>query len=176
MRDLIIGFSTNKDPKNVIAGSIRLIQGTEYSHVYVRTPESRYWNRSYIYQASGLKVNMMTNDVFLECNKVIKEFKISVPDDIYKEIVGFAMDQCGKSYGLMQLVGIAYVLGANCVTGGRHKNPWSKGFICSELVAVLLKMMDDDLHVSEFMKEKGLTYDTITPKDIEMLLERYFKD
>ena len=74
MRDLIIGFSTNKDPKNVIAGSIRLVQGTEYSHVYVRTPESRYWNRSYIYQASGLKVNMMTNDVlFLDLlNSLIK--------------------------------------------------------------------------------------------------------
>lgn len=174
MRELIIGFSTHKNKYAPFSLAIRAVQGTDYSHVYVRT-ESKYWNRSYIYQASGTKVNMVTLPVFLDSNVVLKEFRIQVPDETYKKVVGYAMDKCGKDYGVFQILGLVYVLAAKRVCDKNIKNPIKDGFICSELVAILLRELSDQFQIEDFLYENKLTYDTITPKDIDLLLSRYFK-
>lgn len=173
MRELIIGFSTNKSPYNLISGAIRLAQRTNYSHVYIRT-ESDWWQRSLIYQASGISVNMMTLNVFEKDNKIIKEFRIQVDDEVYKEVVRYAMDQCGIGYGWTQLFGLGFVLFVEALTGKRISNPSKGGFICSELVARLLRQLEDTLNVEDFLIQNNLTYDTISPKDIDTLLSRYF--
>lgn len=171
MRTLIIGFSTGR---TTVAAAIRLAQGTKYSHVYIRTVSEK-WGRSFIYQASGTKCNIITYQRFVKQADVIKEFEIQVSEDVYQEIVGGAMDLSGEDYGVFQLVGLGLVLAVRALTGIRIRNPFKKGFICSEMVARLLKEYDDVLGVADFMERQGLEWDTITPKDIDLLLTRYFR-
>lgn len=171
MRTLIIGFSTGRTP---VAAAIRLAQGTKYSHVYIRTI-SNSWGRSFVYQASGTKCNIITYQRFLKHADVIKEFEIQVSEDVYQEIVGGAMDLAGEDYGIFQLVGLSMVLAVRALTGIRIRNPFKKGFVCSEMVAKLLREYDEVLNVTDFMERNDLTWDTITPKDIDLILTRYFR-
>ena len=173
MRTLTIGFSTNKSKFNILSFLIRCFQRTEYSHVYVKV-HSSYWNKNIIYQSSGTAVNMMTEEVFLHKAKIIKEYEIQVEDHIYKDVVGYAIDQCGIKYGFPQLLGIIAVEAVSLV-GKNIENPWGSGYICSELVAKMLKKASEVFQMDYYLEQNKLTYNTITPKHIDRIMSRFFR-
>lgn len=173
MRTLTIGFSTNASEYNVLSAAIRCVQRTPYSHVYVKV-HSNYWDKDIIYQSSGTAVNMMTEPIFLRHSKIIKEYEIQVEDDVYKAVVGYAISQCGIKYGLLQLLGILAVEAVSLV-GKNIENPWGSGYICSELVAQMLKRMGDVFQMDGYLAGNNLTYNNITPKHIDKIMSRFYR-
>lgn len=138
MTSISIGFSRPKTWKP-FAELIMLGYGIPYDHAYVRF-HSDFYNRDVIYQASSTMVNFMSPVIF-ECNNVIvKEFQIQITDENRKAMVGFAMDNAGKPYGIKECFGLAWVR-LNEIVGRRIKNPFADGgttYVCCEMAAAIL--------------------------------------
>lgn len=164
MEKLIIGFSRSKKKFAIFSWLIRLVDGTKYSHVYIKWYSNKL-QREIIYQASGTMVNFVGTSVFLEKNEIIKEYELEISDETSLKVKQFAMDKAGIKYGLKQVLGIGYVK-LMYIFGKNVRNPFDDGshtYVCSELVGEILKEklnfgMDIDLQ-------------TITPKDIDELME-----
>lgn len=156
MRNISIGFSkpTHKFFP-IFSWAIRFFDGTEFSHVYVR--QSTHYNIDLIYQASGMQVNFINGNLFLEKEKVIKEFPFQITDEAYDKYMKFALTNVGKPYGVLQVFGILA-----CLIFKLNKNPFPNGnadFVCSELVADIL------YEVGKFKYDREL-FDRIKPKEI----------
>ena len=135
MRKIHIGFS--KPAKRIFpiySWLIRLIEGTKFSHVYVR--HGTHYGISIVYQASGTQVNFTNGLLFFNKNEVIKEFTFDATDEYFDKYMTFALKNVGKPYGVLQVFGIAiYSL------LGLKKIPFASGqaaYVCSELVAEIL--------------------------------------
>jgi hypothetical protein len=156
MKNLIIGFSTHKKP-TILGSIIKLVEKTEFSHVYVKL-YSESLDRQLIYQASGLLVNFVGEEVFYEKNKDIMTFNIPITKEQQTKLLQKAVDNCGKPYGIKDLFGIGLVrLGR--LFGIRVKNPMADGsatYICSELASSILVELGFDFS----------NLDDITPKDL----------
>lgn len=153
---IIIGFSTHKS-FNILSEIIKIAEHTAFSHVYIKI-YSDSLQRWLIYQASGLTVNFVGQDVFHIKNKEIAEFTIPITPAQKIEILQIAIDLAGKPYGMKDLIGIGYVRVMGCFAQ-KVKNPFadgSKTYICSELAATLLTKI-------------GIPFadlDSTTPKDV----------
>jgi hypothetical protein len=127
MRKIFIGFSK---PKKmffpIYSWAIRAIEGTKFSHVYVRH-ETKY-GLDIVYQASGAQVNFMNGTLFFKKAEPVREFCFEVSDHAFDAYMTFALKNVGKPYGLLQVFGIAlYAL------FGLKKNPFPSGsanYIC----------------------------------------------
>lgn len=157
---IVIGFSTHRE-FNILSWFIRKVLKTDFSHVYIKWYSERL-NRWLIYQASGLKVNFVGQPLFLEHNKPVAEFLISITEQQKTDMMATAIDLAGKPYGMKQLIGMGLVY--LCKAFGKDiKNPFNDGsntFVCSELAAVVLVKLG--------MKLEDL--DSISPKDLYELL------
>lgn len=165
MSTITIGFSRPKETK-LISSLIMTVERTKYSHVYIRW-HSTGIDRTLIYQASGLAVNFMGLDHFLDHNTIVDEFDIEVSEESRRQIIQFAVDTVGLGYGTKQILGIG-ILRIGSAFGARWKNPFRDGrqtYVCSELVAHIMKsFMSEDIDIN---------LDDISPKDIyEILLGR----
>lgn len=141
MREISIGFSK---PVNrffpIVSYLIRLIEGTEYSHVYLKWYSEKY-KTFLVYQASSSFVNFMGTKNFFHHNREIKEYRLQVTDDEFDEFMRWAIVNSGTGYGVMQLVGLAYVKIMKKV-GLKVSNPFRNGTkrqVCVELVGYFLK-------------------------------------
>ena len=154
MKTIAIGFSRPKKFM-ILSWFIRKIQHTDYSHVYIKFTSDKY-KRNLIYQASGLQVNFVGEQVFADHCEVVKECQLQVSDEIYHKMMTFAIDKAGYPYSLKQLFNIviytwtgkAHVLGS-----GRS------AYVCSELAGEMLKTILN-VSISEDL-------DIITPKDVD---------
>lgn len=155
MRTLTIGFSSSTKKFPIFCWLIKLMERTNFSHVYVKN-ETRY-NIDLIYQASGTQVNFMNTDIFHMKNKTIKEFEFKVSDEAFDKYMKFALNNCGRPYGVKQILGIAIMKILNL-----PNNPFPNGvadYVCSELVAEVL------CELGKFKYDRA-TFDRLTPKDI----------
>ena len=163
MKIITVGFSSHKT--SILSKLIRLVEGTPYSHTYVKF-RSDSLDRDLIYQASGLAVNFMSPIIFHDHNIVCAEYILEVPDEVHKKVLQFAIDNCGKPYGLKGLFGMAYVKIAR-VFGKKVDNPFSDGgktYVCSELVSTIIE---------HFLgKEIGENLDDVSPKDLHCIMQR----
>ncbi len=157
MKKIIIGFSR---PKGVtcpcFSWAIRAYQGwTDYSHCYIKF-HSKSLDRDIVYQASGLQVNFIGNLFFEDHVHVIKEFEIEITDKDYRKIMQLSVDNAGKPYSLMQILGMLYaeIFGTmpEVFKDGDQK------YICSELVGEIL------VKYCNYEFDKDL--ETLSPKDI----------
>jgi hypothetical protein len=138
MSQVHILFSTQK-AKVSFSSLIRLVERTPYSHVSILIKSDKL-DRNLIYQANGHGVWFIGEPAFLDKNLVVDEFCFPLTEDQKTKLLQFAIDNSGKAYSFLQLIGIGckYVgklLGLNC------KNPFSDGndrYICVELVAEAL--------------------------------------
>jgi hypothetical protein len=131
MEKIYIGFSRNNN--SVLSKTIRLIEGSEYSHVYIRK-ESKYGE--YIYQASGLQVNFMNIDIFKAHNTIVEEYEFELPDEKKEKLIAFFVKYCGTSYGTKSLFKMLAVLACQRVGVKLHlKGDGTETFVCSELGA-----------------------------------------
>lgn len=159
MNKIVVGFSTHK---GILSWLIRLCLRTKYSHVYVKRYNS-YLDTVVIYQASGLAINMITEDVFLIKNKIVAEKEYEFDEETYRSVVRFATSKLGTPYGVKQLCGMTFIQICRAF-GFKVRNPFPTGrtsYICSEFVAEILK------------KYKGIPFehlDSLDPKDIYKII------
>lgn len=146
--------------------AIRLYEGTEFSHTYLEFDTKRIFNDDTIFQSSKGMVNYMSKSVFLTENAVVNEFEFELPEEIYRDMRIELHANAGLKYALMQNVGVIITDIAKFF-GKEMKNPWKKGYNCSELVYK---------HVIKYLyPEEKRDPDLITPKEVFELLGKYSK-
>lgn len=163
MEKVYIGFSYHRG--NAISATIKAVEGSEYSHVYIRRV-SKYGE--YVYQASGLSVNFMNIDIFKKENVTVEEYEFELPDDKKEELLRFFIKYAGASYALSSLFKLLAILAGRRVgIKLNFKGDGDQTFICSELGA--------------FFTEKILgidvdgTIDYMTPTDLNPIIRAHGK-
>lgn len=165
MNRIIIGFSKSKKILPIFSWLIRLVEGTKYSHVYVKFPKKTL-KTDLIYHASGLMVNFMGEKAFEDNHKTIEEFQIFISDDCYHNVLNYAAVNSGASYSVAQIFGIAAIR-LFAVFGKVIKNPFSNsGYVCTELVAEILKEIN--IKINKPVESIGL-------RDINNLVKSFKK-
>lgn len=160
---IIFGFSRPKKSKP-FAWLIMKAYGIPYSHSYIKIFSEKY-DRYLIYQASSTMVNFMNMETFNEEALVVSETQVKVTQDQRSKIIQFAIDNCGKPYGIKDIIGLAWVK-LNSWIGREVKNPFSdkdSTLICSELTSIVLR---DCLNIV-LPKDP----DDMTPLDVYQLLD-----
>lgn len=155
MKSIYIGFSKPKKFMPIYSWIIRLVEGTPFSHVYVRS--STKYGVGLIYQASGTSVNFQSEVYFYHKAEVINEFEFEVSDQAFDAYMRFALLRVGAPYGIMQAIGI----GLSSLLGF-DENPFGSGrskYVCSELVGEIL------YEIGRFKYDRVM-FDRLTPKDI----------
>lgn len=159
MNTIIIGMSSPVN-KKIGSEAIKWYLNTDYSHIYIKM-YSKSLDRTMIYHAAHGLVHFIEESNFLSTNKVIKEYELTLSDQMLLELKQKCIDLSGVDYGYDELPKI--VIKDICV---RLNIPFnvinSKGYICSELVAEILEA----IFKVKFEKPKYL----ITPKDIDIYL------
>ena len=90
-----VGFSRHNG--SALSALICAVEGTEYSHVYIRRA-SKYGE--YVYQASGLQVNFMSIDTFLEHNTIVEEYEFEIPGTKHDDVIAFCIKYAGRPYSV----------------------------------------------------------------------------
>lgn len=129
-----IGIVFTKSKKTFALGSalIRLWTNKPYSHVAAKF--FVYLEANMYYQASEGRVNYESDEVFNSKHEIITEYKITLPEEIYREVSLNCLRNAGKPYGFWQNVGIVLVDILNKICPKKRSNPFKKGFNCSELL------------------------------------------
>lgn len=167
MNTLVIGFSK---PKKWKPFSWLIMKGLSipYSHTYVRL-YARSYDRSLIYQASSSMVNFMNIETFNQDAQVIQEFDVVLDDETYLTMMKFAIDNCGKAYGIKECFGLAYVRFMELL-GKTVKNPLADGdktWVCSGLISEILRS-----YLGQTLTKDP---DDMTPKDVFELMQSITK-
>lgn len=167
MRKIYVGFSKPIHKiLPVYSWAIRLLEGTRFSHVYIRH-ETKY-KIDLIYQASGTQVNFESGELFFKKAEAIREFQFEVSDEAFDKYMEFAIRNAGKPYGILQVFGILFVS-----LFSLEKNPFPSGsanYVCSELVGEIL------YEIGRFKYDREL-FDKLTPKDLfEFCLKHSFEE
>lgn len=163
VKTIFIGFSK---PKNsffpIFSWAIRLIEKTNFSHVYVR--HATHYNIDIIYQASGHAVNFESGELFFKKAQTVKEFEFRVSDEAFDAYMSFALRNVGKPYGIKQIFGI-FLLKIFKLKSNPFKNG-SADYVCSELVAEILY----ELGLYKYDRE---TFDRLTPSNLFRFCVQY---
>lgn len=139
MSKIIVGFSRHKGFAP-LSWLIMLCEGTNFSHAYIKV-HSESLDRDLIYQATGSGVHFVGKALFDKTAQVVEEYEIEIPDYNRKKLLQWCVDNAGKPYGHLQLVGIGLIRLAK-LFGIRMANPFSNGdqrYVCCELVAAALE-------------------------------------
>ena len=143
MDKIIVGFSRPAKWFVPFSWLIRLVDGTPYSHVYIRFYSDAY-ERWLVYQASGTRVNFIEWSRFEGQEIILDEFVIPVSTETKTDVIRFAIDNVGAPYGVLEVFGLAWVR-FMMVFGKRVRNPFKDGessFVCCELVSLILNEYD----------------------------------
>ena len=144
MAQLVVGFSKPKSWLEPFSWLIRLVTWSPVSHAYIKLSLGEL-DKKIIFQASGLVVNMIGEDLFDLKENIYKEFTLDIADAKHKEILQYAIDQLGQPYNFKGVLGMA-VVRIGKLLGRKWNNPFgynSSGAFCSELVAYILETYDN---------------------------------
>lgn len=156
MKTITIGFSKSKKKLAFGSYAIRMFQGTEYSHVYIKF-KSDSLQRTLIYEAVGGGLRFIGTKVWESHAEEVASFSIDISQENYIILMQYCVDNAGTEYGFTQNIGVAI-----CELLNLKKNPFKDGKNCSEVVGEILK-----LEGFVFGKETNL----LTPKDIYKVLD-----
>jgi len=128
---LIIGISRPRK-FNVVSKIIRLHEGTQASHVYIKFYSQRYdlW---LVYEASRGYVRFIEESNWKKINESLGEKQIDCGDQM-DEIVKWCIQKSSTKYGYLTLLGILLKCDKMIEDG-------NKSFICTELAAKLLNLI-----------------------------------
>jgi len=181
MKKIVVGFSRSSKKFPIFSWLIRLYQWSAFSHTYIRLLVRPKFPSDKILHASEGLVQNMSSTQFDKKHIVTDEFEIFLPDilvndkltgnkkTLYFALISIMHEIAGDNYSYIQNVGILYVDFMRKVFKRRVKNPWRKGWNCSEFVASVLKI----IYPNDF---EDLDPDTVTPLEIYQILERLDKD
>ncbi len=150
--NLIVGFSKPRNRTLPIASYIiRAYEKTEFSHVYLKVfiPQAK---KHVVYEAVGHGVRFISEEEWLKKARIVKEFSIFITEEQNDLLISDCFDNCGKTYGFLQNLGI--VITDTFALAG---NPFTKHRNCSEEVAKRVEKVG-----IIFKKSKNL----ISPKDL----------
>jgi len=166
MDEIIVGFSRPKAFFEPFSWLIRLATWSPFSHAYIRYYNSEL-DRWIIFQASGLKVNLIGQTMFNDAEDIYEEYVVPISDATKMSVLQNAVDDLGSPYGIWQIMGFVIVLLVG-LFGKSIKNPFysKSSYFCSELVAdILTEIGLGDLDPSN-----------MSPKDVRnFLISRNFK-
>jgi hypothetical protein len=162
MRTLTVGFSKPRGKIfPVLSWLIRLYQGTEYSHVYLKWYSPKY-NRWLIYHAAGNSLHFLGEErAKSELDTVVK-YDVQLDDDCMFKVVDYCLEKAGTPYDLKAVFGLGIKL-----SFGLDSNPFANGtkqMFCSELVVRILQQ--------KFALAEPYEPESMTVKDVELLLKR----
>jgi hypothetical protein len=143
MKQITIGFSKARTSFPVFSWLIMWALKIPYSHVYLKYYDD-YLDRTVYYQASHTLVNYMGESTFLSQETVIQEYVFNVSEVNFRAIKQFAIDNAGKPYGTLEILGLACVILCAKV-GLKVNNPFKDAgttWICDQLVAGILNECD----------------------------------
>jgi hypothetical protein len=166
MKNISIIFSKRSN-FNLFSAAIMWGLKTPFSHVAVKMVDGDTGQIVY-YQASGLNVNCMGEVEFLKAETIVDQVDITVSDGIFVAGKAFAIDQLGKPYYMLAIVGFAIQILAG-MFGINVSNPFREDgsqFVCSQFAAAYINATDNiDLDVTD-MTPKSL-HETISnlPKE-----------
>lgn len=181
MKKIIVGFSRSNKRIPLFSWLVRIYQWTSFSHTYIKIPFKHRFASDKILHASEGLVQNMSGTQFNKKHIVTDEFEIYLPDimvkdkltnttrSLYHALLTVMHETAGDNYNYMQNIGIAYVDLMRRIFNKRVKNPWRKGWNCSEFVVSILKIV----YPEDF---SDLDPDTVTPKEIYEILKRLDKD
>lgn len=133
---IYVGFSTGS---SLFSRLIRWASDSNVSHTYLRIPIPRH-EKSLIFQASGMAVNLESEKIFWGRSKTINEFECELSPEQAHALETFILEGLGVPYSIQHIVGMVWVL--LCRGMGFHvKNPLSEGghaYVCVEVVAKVL--------------------------------------
>ena len=156
MRTFRIGFSKSTLKFAIASWLIRWYEKTPFSHTFVEYNTASHLGSDTIYQSSRGMVNNMSKTVFLEENEITHIFTIVCDDETYKEMRNGLHSVTGKHYGFWQNFGIIIS------DIFKIKNPFKKGYNCSELVyEKVLKKLFPELEYNK---------DNVTPRMVYEIL------
>jgi hypothetical protein len=145
-----IGFSRHRGFAP-LSWAIMLVEGTPFSHAYLKF-YSASMERWLVYEATGKGVFFKSLAIFDEHAETVEEYELPISEEHRVRLMRWAVDQSGKPYGRLQIVGILAMRVArkfgftirNLFTNGRTQ------FICDELVAEALVQAGYSVTRSEF--------------------------
>lgn len=135
MTNIYIGFSIPKKFK-VGAHILAWWMNKEYDHAYLRFESSSI--PSTIYQASHGMVHFREYDNFQSDNKVIKEYKIQVSDELKLEMLIKCIKLAGEPYAYVDLLKIPISEIIHEWFGYVVPFKDTKGYVCSALMGNLI--------------------------------------
>jgi hypothetical protein len=150
MKNISVVFSKHKG-FNVFSSLIMFGLKTPFSHVAIRMVDGDTAQTVY-YQASGLAVNVVSEQQFMSTEQIIKTVDFSVSDKVFVSGKTFAINQLGKPYSVLAILGFALqiLLGMAHI---RISNPFKANgasWVCSQLGAGYIDAADNvNLDVSE---------------------------
>lgn len=165
MEQISIIFSKASTKFAVFSWAIMAVEKTPYSHVAIKMIDDET-GQTVIYQASHTMVNEMSEEVFLAQEEIIDQFNFSVSPAVKKAVKTFAIANLGKPYGVLSIVGLAYVQALKLVNVNIH-NPFKEvgqTYVCSQFVAAILK------NCTNVMLDMPI--DDITPKDLYPMVQK----
>ena len=142
MDSIIVGFSRPKTWLEPFSWLIRLAYWSPISHAYIRFELDGI---PMVFQASGLKINLVSQSLFDSAEDVYKEFTLPISEDNKKALIKFAINQLGKPYNILGILGMAIVRIGQLIRL-KIKSPFpynGASDFCSELVAYILETYDN---------------------------------
>jgi hypothetical protein len=157
MKTITVGFSKSKKPLAIGSWLIRTYMKAPYSHVYLKF-RSESLDRTLIYEAVGVGLRFIGEEVWKGHAEEVASFQLQVPDEAYVRLLQYCVDNAGREYGYLQNVGVplAKLLGLK-------SNPFQEHQNCSETVLMEMKLLGYAVNVQK---------DLATPKDIYEALSK----
>lgn len=164
-----IGFSTKKH-ENAFSYVIKKVENTKYSHVYLKF-YSKSLDRYLVYHATGDGLYFLGFVKFSNENKIFKEYLISASEEEKTKILKWCVDNSGKEYGKLQIIGIGIVRLIKHLFGKVINNPFANGDkkqVCDETVARVLQILGYNFIEADIEREG--------PKWIDNFIEKNLRD
>jgi hypothetical protein len=168
MTKLYVGFSKSKKKFPIFSWIVQLYERKPYSHIYLRLDtKNKFTSDKFLHAAEG-KVQNMSGTQFHKRNEIVYEYSIAVDPNLYRLIINALHEASGDDYGFMQNIGIVLADFLE-LFGKKIKNPWQKGFNCSEFAMYILKKIYPENFVNY---DKNLIKPSDLEKELECLLDK----
>ena len=92
-----------------------------------------------IFHAVGKGLTYISESRFKQNNEIVALFPVTIPDELFSELLEDCHKNAGLKYGFLQNIGIGLVRLANKVGIKVLKNPLNDGINCSEWLYYLLE-------------------------------------
>ena len=144
---------TSPKKNKPFAEGIKLVEGTDFSHIAVTWKNTRI-DRRKVFEAVGAGTRNLKNTTFKKINNIKRIYRFEVPEEIGQEsleivLEQYSIDVVGTSYGFKHIVGLLLMRVGNFLAkaiGSKKKfhNPYKDGKysqICVEAAAYVLSLI-----------------------------------